>query len=166
MLAIGVLALLAVVVARLEPAHAPVSGNARASDGDSFRLGDDRIRLLGIDAPELAQLCQQANGADWSCGKVARDRMAELLSTAPVQCQPEDTDRYQRLLARCSVGETDLGAILVSEGLATSTGDYWREEAEAKSAGRGIWQGGFDLRRNWRDDPRGQGLLGLGFGFL
>lgn len=78
----------------------------------------------------------------------------------PVACRPEDRDRYDRLLARCSVGDDDLGALLVSEGLAVSSGDYWREEQAARSARLGIWAGGFDRPSDWRDDhPRPQGLL-------
>ena len=138
-----------------------MAGNARASDGDSFRLGDNRVRLLGIDAPELAQDCAAADGSSWSCGRAARDRMAALLSGGAVDCRPEDRDQYDRLLARCSVAGDDLGALMVAEGLAIAAGLYWQEEAAARAAGRGIWAGGFDKPADWRDDhPRPQGMLG------
>jgi endonuclease YncB( thermonuclease family) len=138
-----------------------VAGNARASDGDSFRLGDDRVRLLGIDAPELAQDCAAADGTDWPCGRAARDRMAALLSGGVVDCRPEDKDQYDRLLARCSIGGRDLGELMVTEGLAIAAGLYWQEEATARAARRGIWAGGFDKPAEWRDDhPRPQGILG------
>lgn len=145
-----------------------MAGNARASDGDSFRLGDERIRLLGIDAPELAQQCDAPGGGQWDCGRAARDRMAELLSAGRVDCRPEDKDQYGRLLAYCTAAGRDLGAIMVSEGLAISSGSYWQEEAKARAAGTGIWAGGFDTPRSWRaDHPRPQNawgfLSGLGF---
>jgi endonuclease YncB( thermonuclease family) len=160
-LGILLFAALAVVAAWLDPPPPPLSGSARISDGDSFRVGDQRVRLLGLDAPELRQTCDTPEGS-WSCGEAARDRLASLLHEGEVNCRPEDTDRYGRLLARCSVGEIDPAAQLVAEGLAIASGDYWREESEAKAAARGIWQGGFQLPRDWRDDhPRGQGLLGL-----
>lgn len=161
-LAIAVLAAAAVLVAYLEPAPNPVSGRARASDGDSFRLGDQRIRLLGLDAPELSQTCTDAQAQEWPCGRAARDRMAALLGSGAVKCQPEDTDRYQRLLAYCSIGGADLGQVMVSEGLAISAGNYWSEEQAARGAGLGIWRGDFDNPKSWRDDhPRGQGGFGL-----
>ena len=65
------IALLAVGVAA--PAEAkrvdPVllEGEARAIDGDTLQLGDMRLRLHGIDAPELRQTCENAAGAIWSC---------------------------------------------------------------------------------------------------
>ena len=138
-----------------------MAGNARASDGDSFRLGDNRVRLLGLDAPELAQDCAAADGTSWPCGRAARDRMAALLADGEVDCRPENKDQYDRLLARCSIGGRDLGALMVAEGLAIAAGSYWQEEAAARGARRGIWAGGFDKPADWRDDhPRPQGILG------
>lgn len=160
------LAVVAVAAAALDPFPAPVSGMARASDGDSFRLGEDRVRLLGLDAPELAQNCTDASGRSWPCGRAARDRMAGLLARNPVDCRPEGRDQYDRLLARCTVGDRDLGAILVAEGLAISSGAYGGEQAEAQRQKRGIWAGGFDSPRSWRDDrARPQGWRGWLSGF-
>lgn len=163
-----ILAVLAVIAAALDSPPPPVAGMGRVSDGDSFRLGDDRIRLLGLDAPELAQACTDAGGRTWPCGRIARDRMAELLAAGPADCRPEDVDQYERLLATCMVAGRDLGATLVDEGLAISSGRYWTEEATARDARRGIWAGDFDAPRTWRDDhPRPQGAWGwlsaLGF---
>jgi endonuclease YncB( thermonuclease family) len=160
-LAILVLAAVALVASWLDTPLPPVAGSGRASDGDSFRLGEDRVRLLGLDAPELAQDCAGANGARWPCGRVARDRMAGLLASGALDCRPEGRDRYDRLLARCAVDGMDLGATLVAEGLAVSAGDYWDEQNAARNARRGIWAGGFDTPADWRiDHPRGSGLLG------
>jgi len=159
-LAIIILALAALAAAWLDTPPSPVNGRAQVSDGDSFRLGQDRIRLLGLDAPELNQQCTAADGAQWPCGRVARNRMAELLASGTVTCQPEQNDRYGRLLARCSIGSGDLGATMVGEGLAIAAGDYVSDEKAARDARRGIWAGGFDLPRDWRDDhPRPVSLL-------
>ena len=161
-LAILVLAGAALLTAWLEPAQPPIVGQARASDGDSFRLGEQRVRLLGLDAPELSQTCEKPDGQSWPCGRAARDRMAQLLRQGTVDCQPEDTDQYQRLLAYCTVGGADLGAIMVKEGLAISADSYWPEEQAARQARLGIWAGGFERPRNWRDDhPRGGGGFNL-----
>ena len=160
--------MLALVAAALDRPPPPVSGFARASDGDSFRLGDDRIRLLGLDAPELAQDCTADSGQAWPCGRAARARMAELLAAGPADCRPEEIDQYGRLLATCSIDGRDLGATLVAEGLAVSSGRYWTEEEAARNARLGIWSGDFAAPRAWRDDhPRPQGISGwlsaLGF---
>lgn len=160
-LAIILLGGAAAVAAWLDPAPPPIAGNARASDGDSFRLGDERVRLLGIDAPEYAQTCDDHNGWQWPCGRTARDRMAQLLKSGKVDCRPEDHDQYGRLLAVCTVGGKDIAATMVAEGLAISSGRYWGEEQSARSASKGIWAGGFDTPRHWRDDhPRPSSLFG------
>jgi endonuclease YncB( thermonuclease family) len=155
LLAILILAVAAVLAAYLEPGAPPVGGSARASDGDSFRIGEHRIRLLGIDAPELRQTCLDNEGQSWPCGIAARNRMAQLLAQGEVQCQPEGTDRYQRLLAYCTAGKDDLGARLVGEGLAIAAGRYEYEEQRAREAKLGIWQGGFETPRSWRQDHTG-----------
>jgi endonuclease YncB( thermonuclease family) len=50
---------------------------------------------------------------------------------------------------------------MVSEGLAISSGRYWTEEAAARQRRAGIWAGGFDTPRDWRDDhARPQGAFG------
>ena len=57
------------LAAWLDPLPPRFSGAAIAADGDSLRLGTDRIRLVGIDAPELTQVCWDASGAEWPCGR-------------------------------------------------------------------------------------------------
>ena len=47
--------LLALALFLPDPAHAEtVSGRARVVDGDTIEIKDQKIRLWGIDAPELA----------------------------------------------------------------------------------------------------------------
>ena len=41
-------------------------------DGDTLRFGAERVRLWGIDAPELSEDCTRADRSEWSCGKAAR----------------------------------------------------------------------------------------------
>jgi len=149
--ALAAIALLAVVAGLLQPQFPAISGSARPSDGDSFRMDDERIRLLDIDAPELDQTCTDAGGADWPCGSAARDAMARLLQSGPVECQPQDRDQYGRILARCTLAGRDLAAAIVSQGLAVASGGYHDEEREARAARRGIWQGTFQSPRAWRD---------------
>ena len=87
--------------------------------------------------------------------------MAQLLAAGPADCRPEDVDQYDRLLATCLVGGRDLGATMVGEGLAISAGRYRAEESTARERGLGVWAGGFDTPRDWRDDhPRPQGISG------
>lgn len=155
----------AYLAARLDPLPPRFSGDARASDGDSLWVGRDRVRLLGLDAPELDQVCWRGDGAEWPCGGAARSRLAEMLARGDVVCAPEGQDRYGRTLASCAVVGSDLGAELVRAGLAISTGGYGAEEAAARTARRGLWSGRFVDPKEWRDegpqaDP-GPGLMQL-----
>ncbi len=63
-------------------------------------------------------------------------------------CEDLDRDRYKRMVARCTVAGEDLGAWMVSQGLALAyrrySLDYVHEEADAQAVRRGIWAG--DLR--------------------
>src|SRR5690606_17174665 len=108
LLATALVGAFALVVARLpETGYRHVAGAVRVSDGDSLRMGEERIRLEGIDAPELAQTCIRA-GEAYPCGREARDALARLVGDAPVECESRGRDRYGRLLARCRAQGVDL----------------------------------------------------------
>lgn len=133
-----------------------------ASDGDSLNLGDgNRIRLYAVDAPELAQTCLRADETQWPCGKWAQEQLAAMIDGGTVECATIDRDRYGRKVARCAnAGADDIGAALVRKGAAVALRidgkrPYAMEEAEAQKAGRGIWQGAFQIPSAWRaDHPR------------
>jgi endonuclease YncB( thermonuclease family) len=122
-----------------------VRGRAEVSDGDTLRIGAQRIRLFGIDAPEAGQSCDSGAKGDWPCGAAATARLRELIGERPVTCTPRDRDRYGRLVATCRVGRLDLGGRLVAEGLArayTRFGDdYAATERRAKTEAIGLWHG-------------------------
>jgi len=73
----------------------PVDGPAQAVDGDTLVVGDRKVRLFGIDAPELDQTCERS-GRTWACGAAAKQMLAGLLSAGPVSCLVRDVDRYGR----------------------------------------------------------------------
>lgn len=131
-----------------------LAGRGRASDGDSMIIGHQRVRILGIDAPELDQTCATADGSSWPCGQVAKQRLSQLLRAPDFQCLSDARDKYDRALATCEANGDDIGAILVAEGLAVSYNDYPNEEARAHASRVGIWQGDFISPRNWRDGVR------------
>lgn len=138
----------------LDPLPARISGRAVAVDGDTLRLGEDRIRLLGIDAPELDQACQNGSGGKWRCGLEARNTLTTIVRTGEIDCQPYRLDIYGRWLARCWRGEEDLAASLMSAGMAISRNAYRDEENTARTARLGVWQGPFIDPGAWRKDKR------------
>lgn len=145
-------AVAAVVAALFEPLPPTLSGQARVADGDTLRLRGDRIRLVGLDAPELDQTCAGADGATWFCGRESSRRLRELVNDKKVTCATEGRDRYGRYLGRCKVAGVDIGATLVAEGLAVASfPSYGTEETLARREKRGIWAGRFDQPRQWRE---------------
>lgn len=127
-----------------------IEGVMRPIDGDSFRLGDDEVRMQGIDAPEGRQTCTRG-GQEWRCGEDARKQLQQLTGGRRITCKVIKRDQHGRLLARCSSGMTDLNAGMVSSGMAVSFGgDYTREERAARDAKRGLWSGEFETPREWR----------------
>ena len=125
-------------------ANEMLSGVARVVDGDTLALGDTRIRLHGIDAPEEDQTCNGAGGGSWGCGREATRALAGLIAGEEISCEPLARDRYGRTIARCFRNGLDLQAEMVRRGLAWAfikySTDYLAQEAEARAARRGIWQ--------------------------
>jgi endonuclease YncB( thermonuclease family) len=160
---IGIVAALLIValLRSLQPVPPPLSGRGAVVDGDTLRLAGERVRLLGLDAPERAQTCTDASGAAWACGEAARSYLRLLLGAGDITCTPTGRDRYERLLARCAGAGADLGGQVVRAGLAVPDGGYGAEAAAAAAAKAGIWAGHFTPPAEWRRDQRqdGGGLL-------
>lgn len=149
-LTVIVLGLLIVLAARLDRIDTRrTEGAAVVNDGDTITLGSERIRMRGIDAPEYSQICRK-NGADYPCGKLARQSLVRLISGKPVSCTGWQRDRYGRLLGDCRVGDKDLNRAQVEAGWAVAYGDFETEEAAARSGKAGIWAGTFDEPHDWR----------------
>lgn len=92
-----------------EPARAV---RCQAVDGDTLRCGGERVRLVGLDTPEMQGRC----AAETRLAERAKARLASL-SAAGVTLHPQGRDRYDRLLAvvRDRAGR-DLAALLIREG--------------------------------------------------
>lgn len=165
-LALAVLAALTLAVDRFHfGAVETLSGNARISDGDSLVIDGRRIRLEGIDAPELEQTCTR-QGATYPCGRLARDVLAELIGSHAVSCESRGNDRYGRVLARCEAQGVDLAAAMVERGWAVAYGGYESEEAAARRAESGLWAGSFERPQDWRQGRGGTVEIAHGRGIV
>ena len=116
-------------------------------DGDTIDVSTfGRVRLLGIDAPELGR------GYDTSApfGREARDRLTQLVLHRWVRLEQEGPTRdvYSRHLAFVMTEDgVFVNAALVRDGLArvsarlplTRLSELQRAEAEAQAFRRGMW---------------------------
>jgi len=85
------------------------------TDGDTVRLGDERIRLIGVDTPEVLRPKCLAE-------KMLGDRAtiyvkARLAAAKDVQINRDGVDQYGRTLAHVVLDGADLSADLIKAGL-------------------------------------------------
>ncbi|WP_128000617.1 thermonuclease family protein [Piscinibacter defluvii] len=110
------------------------------SDGDTVWVKRDgrapfKLRLDGLDAPERCQ----AGGA------AARDALAARLLHRRVAVRTRAHDDYGRAVGTLQLDGADVGAWLVSQGLAWNArfgrraGPYAEEEQQARRAARGVF---------------------------
>lgn len=119
---------------------APV-GPARVIDGDTLEIGETRVRLHGIDAPEMGQPCRDGTEVR-DCGRWAAEALRARVEGRVLHCTARDRDRYGRVVARCEAGGEDVAAALVRAGLAFAyrrySMDYVEAEKRARADGRGL----------------------------
>jgi len=131
-------------------------------DGDTLKAANGvEYRIFGIDAPELHQTCNEADGKSWLCGRAAKAKLTTLINRGNVNCEARAKDRFGRIVAVCGAeGVPDLGEALVRDGYAIDLGGaagnpYRQAQAEAEAARRGIWRGTFERPSDWRQaNPR------------
>lgn len=143
---------------RAAPA-ATIAGPARVIDGDTIVVAGTRVRLFGIDAPELRQRCRRWYWRSYRCGRDAAVVLARLTRGHAVECQPRGHDGHRRTLATCATDSGDLGAEMVRRGWALdytrySAGRYSAEQEAARVERRGLWAGRFNSPEQWRRQRR------------
>ena len=143
---------------------ADITGMAKVREGHLVQIGTTRIRLGGIDAPSVDQLCLNTKGERWTCGIAARDELARHADNKTWTCHTIRTDRRGRQVARCEVDGEDIQKWMVRSGWALSyvqfSHDYDADEAAAREAKAGMWQGAFIAPWDWRVRNKKTAILG------
>jgi len=87
----------------------PFSGYAHVIDGDTIKIRGMKIRLAGINAPEL----------DRPYGVKSKYEMVNIVKGKKVYVVPDGTTSFDRIVATCYIdGDLDIGAELIRRGLA------------------------------------------------
>lgn len=153
--AILVVAILLLVAVYLPSnARRSYSGPAHVIDGDSLVVGQVETRLIGIDAPELGQMCL-LDRKPWRCGEAAKAALHGMIAGHNVTCEGEGRDQYDRVLAVCSIGDRELNREMVENGWAVAFGAYDAQEKIARSGELGLWVSEFDRPEQWREMFKG-----------
>lgn len=131
-----------------------IAGRARVVDSNTIEIGGRRVRLLGVDAPDLNQICPTKKGEDYPCGRVSAQTLVALVKDGPLTCVGDAVDAAGRLVARCAIRGFDVGEQYVMTGRAFAdpeTGaDYRRAEGTAEKLREGMWRGVFQKPWEWR----------------
>lgn len=102
------------------PEAEPIEVVCSVTDGDTIRCGDERIRLLGIDAPELPGHCRQGRDCVEGDGAAATRSLERGASLGPLVIVRMGTDRYGRTLAlvraQTPAGSQDLSCWQLQQG--------------------------------------------------
>lgn len=97
------------------PTSMKLRGKAWVIDGDTIVVSKIKVRLAGIDAPELDQPWGQK--AKWAMVKICKGKVINVELTG------ETT--YDRLVGTCYLSDgTDIGAELIKAGLALDGGHF------------------------------------------
>lgn len=117
------------------------------SDGDTITIvtssfREYKIRLNGIDAPESSQ----------DFGQASKKNLSRLIFGREVRVAWRKQDRYDRILGRVFVGETDVNLEQIRSGHAwfyrayenelpaSDRASFDRAERESRNSARGLWQ--------------------------
>ena len=139
-----------------------IEGFPRIIDGDSLEINENKIRLLGIDAPEKKQTCKKpylvilffSFQKSYECGLLAKKELKKFIKKNKIRCISNDKDRYGRYLSTCYLKNTDINGWLVKNGYAIAYKKYSRkyilDEQYARKNKLGLWRGTFMEPEKWR----------------
>jgi len=130
-----------------------IKGLAKIIDGDTIKISTRKIRLSGIDAPELKQFCIKED-TKWPCGLESKKALIEYTKNKIISCISNKKDRYNRFIAKCYKEKQDIQKWLVKNGWALAyrkySLEYINDENFAQNNNLGIWQGKFLKPHKWR----------------
>ena len=136
----------------LAAAPAEVARVVAVHDGDTITVKFDgrteKVRLVGIDSPELDDERQPYRDAAYAARNCARSRLGGETVTLEREARQGDRDKYGRLLRYVILGDgTNVNEELVRKGYArvfdkfnfTLKPRFKELEAEAKGEKLGVW---------------------------
>ena len=150
-----------------------ISGKASKvviTDGDSLKINNIKIRLIGIDAPEIKQICNHnrrtpsgvVKKIPYACGEVSKSYLTEILNSSDdpnqkVFCYYSEIDRYKRVLGECYIDEEsalNINFEMVMQGHAVAYLQYSKKYLNAQEFAKkhelGVWRGDFEMPWDWR----------------
>ena len=123
-----------------------IEGKVKIIDGDTIHIEKNKIRLHGIDAPEIDQTCTIKDKV-WNCGIESSLELKKLILDNNISCVVSDIDKYNRYIAECFINNQNINELMVRNGWAIAyryySLDFIDDEGIAKNNKAGIWKGEF-----------------------
>ncbi|KNH03092.1 phage-related protein [Qipengyuania citrea LAMA 915] len=115
------------------PPEGFVLGNPTATDGDTVRSGDARVRVVGVDAPEIKQLGYDRQGNALPIGEQSRAFLQDTLGRGTATVGPSFGSSWGRRVAPVNVGQTDAGLASLRYGQGFAAPEYLLEDPSRMS---------------------------------
>ena len=137
-----------------------IKAKCSVTDGDTCRVS---LRYQAIDAPEKKQLCENAKGRCYPCGRLSKSALKALMGKKLIWFKVWGHGKYGRPIVTAFDGDKDINLEMVRQGWAIVYRKYLpaeykqaylTAESEASTARRGVWQGKFIEPRRWRRGDR------------
>ncbi len=134
-----------------------IKGYPQVLSGSILYLEGIKIKLLGIDAPDVTQTCANRFQQSYNCGKQAQNWLQEWLNGKEVSCHILSKIEQGWATGSCFTdnNQYDVAAVVVNAGWAVAytrvTDIYVPYERQAAEAHRGLWNGTFYKPWDWRN---------------
>lgn len=148
---------MSILLAFTSPSALEVKGLSKVIDGDTLNVEGYKVRLAGIDAPEVSQQCRYLM-TNWDCGLAAKNNLIAKIHDQTVSCELKNKDRYSRYIATCYLDGENLNEWLVLNGYALAYSQYSKQyveaEKQAQKEKKGIWSSEFQNPQDYRKAKR------------
>ncbi|MBO81418.1 MAG: hypothetical protein CL801_08370 [Citromicrobium sp.] len=107
--------------------------NPQATDGDTIRAQQGPVRLVGVDAPELAQQGWDAQGQPVPIGEQSQAFLADSLTRGASVVGPSFGQSFGRTVAPVELGGEDAGRMILQAGQGFAAPEYLADDPQRRA---------------------------------
>lgn len=127
----------------------PCQVETKVINAGEIEIGDDLIKLEGISAPIISQICDDKNGEEYGCGQKAWLYLVGLIERDNISCDITEKLSSREYNAICRTAKYILNEEMIKAGWAivldSKNLQHAKFEKQARKEKKGVWQGKFDV---------------------